>query len=64
MENNNLPDFLIVGAAKAGTTSLYKYLDLNDSICMSKIKEPKFFLFWLIKYILMDQEKMKFLRIL
>jgi len=45
MENNNLPDFLVVGAAKAGTTSLHKYLDLNDSICMSKIKEPKFFSF-------------------
>jgi len=29
MENNNLLDFLVVGAAKAGTTSLHKYLETN-----------------------------------
>lgn len=45
MSKNNLPNFLIVGTAKGGTTSLHKYLELNDSIYMSKIKEPKYFSF-------------------
>lgn len=38
-----LPNFLIVGAAKAGTTSLYYYLDQHPEIYMSPIKEPRFF---------------------
>ena len=37
-----LPNFLIVGAAKAGTTSLYYYLREHPEIYMSPIKEPKF----------------------
>jgi len=41
----NLPDFLIVGAAKAGTTSLYEYLLQNRALFLSKIKEPNYFLF-------------------
>ncbi len=36
------PNFLIVGAAKAGTTSLAKYLDEHPNIYMSKVKEPRF----------------------
>jgi hypothetical protein len=43
MEKVDLPDFLIVGAAKSGTTSLYKYLEKNKKIKMSSPKEPKFF---------------------
>ena len=39
------PDFLIVGAAKAGTTSLYKYLDQHPEIFMTTPKEPCFFAF-------------------
>lgn len=38
-----LPNFLIVGAAKAGTTSLYSYLDQHPQIYMSTEKEPRFF---------------------
>jgi len=38
-----LPNFLIVGAPKAGTTSLYHYLDQHPEIFMSAIKEPNFF---------------------
>lgn len=38
-----LPNFLIIGAAKAGTTSLYRYLDQHPQIYMSPIKEPNFF---------------------
>ena len=37
-----LPNFLIVGAAKSGTTSLYHYLKEHPQIYMSSIKEPKF----------------------
>tara|TARA_Y100000746_G_C15451485_1_gene427362 strand:- start:1071 stop:1928 length:858 start_codon:yes stop_codon:yes gene_type:complete len=36
-------DFFIVGAPKAGTTSLYEYLKQHSVICMSTIKEPDFF---------------------
>ena len=34
------PNFFIVGAPKAGTTSLYHYLDQHPDIYMSPIKEP------------------------
>jgi len=40
-----LPDFLIVGAGKSGTTSLYNYLKQHPQIFMPEIKEPKFFAF-------------------
>jgi hypothetical protein len=39
---SKLPNFLIAGAAKAGTTSLYYYLNEHPEIYMSPIKEPKF----------------------
>jgi len=38
-----LPNFFIVGAAKAGTTSLYNYLKQHPDIYMSPIKEPNYF---------------------
>ncbi|MCF6151587.1 MAG: sulfotransferase [Candidatus Kuenenia stuttgartiensis] len=41
----NLPDFLIVGAAKSGTTSLYHYLKQHPQIFMPENKEPWFFSF-------------------
>lgn len=37
-----LPNFLIVGAAKCGTTSVYHYLMQHPEIYMSPVKEPKF----------------------
>lgn len=37
------PNFLIIGAAKAGTTSLYHYLKQHPQIYMSPLKEPRFF---------------------
>lgn len=40
-----LPDFLIVGAAKSGTTSLYHYLKQHPQIFMPENKEPWFFAF-------------------
>lgn len=38
-----LPNFLIIGAAKGGTTSLYHYLAQHPQIYMSPLKEPRFF---------------------
>jgi hypothetical protein len=38
-----LPNFFVVGAPKAGTTSLYHYLDQHPQIFMSPIKEPNYF---------------------
>ena len=38
-----LPDFLIIGAAKSGTTTLHRYLCLHPQIYMSPVKEPCFF---------------------
>ena len=40
---DKLPDFLIIGAAKAGTTSLHHYLDQHPQVCMSWPKETNFF---------------------
>lgn len=40
-----LPDFLIVGAARSGTTSLYHYLKQHPQIFMPEDKEPWFFPF-------------------
>ena len=38
-----MPNFLIIGAAKSGTTSLYYYAKQHPEVYMSPIKEPKFF---------------------
>jgi hypothetical protein len=38
-----LPNFLIIGAAKAGTTSLHNVLSQHPDIFCSKDKEPRFF---------------------
>ena len=43
MADDGLPDFVIIGAPRAGTTSLYHILDRAPSICMSSIKEPRYF---------------------
>jgi len=40
-----LPNFLVLGAARCGTTSLHYYLAEHPDVCMSSIKEPNFFLF-------------------
>lgn len=37
-----LPNFLVAGAAKCGTTSLYHYLNKHPEIFMAPVKEPKF----------------------
>ena len=39
-----LPDFLVIGAPKAGTTALHAALAGHPGLYMSAVKEPKFFL--------------------
>lgn len=38
-----MPNFLIIGAAKSGTTSLYYYLKQHPQVYMSPLKETNFF---------------------
>lgn len=38
-----LPQFIIIGAAKSGTTTLYEYLCRHPQVFMSTPKEPDFF---------------------
>jgi len=35
-----MPNFFIIGAGKAGTSSLYHYLGQHPQIYMSPMKEP------------------------
>jgi hypothetical protein len=42
--NGALPNTIIIGAPKCGTTSLHNYLDAHPSISMSRLKETDFFL--------------------
>lgn len=37
------PNLFVVGAARAGTTSLWRYLDRHPEIWMAPVKEPNFF---------------------
>lgn len=43
MKNTAIPNFFVVGAAKAGTTSLYYYLKQHPNIYLSPIKETHYF---------------------
>ena len=45
IQQKTLPNFLIIGAAKAGTTALYYYLKQHPDVYMSSLKEPHFFSF-------------------
>lgn len=38
-----LPNFMVIGAPRSGTTSLYEYLRAHPDIYMSPVKEPDFF---------------------
>ena len=40
-----MPNFLILGAAKSGTTALYSYLRQHPDVYMPSVKEPRFFAF-------------------
>jgi hypothetical protein len=45
-KEHKLPDFLIVGAPRSGTTTLYNCLSQHRHIYMPPEKEPTFFLAW------------------
>jgi len=38
-----LPDFLIIGAQRAGTTSLHRYLEEHPLVCTASVKEVHYF---------------------
>jgi hypothetical protein len=40
-----LPNFILIGAAKAGTSSLFSYLGQHPDVFLSSTKEPNFFAF-------------------
>jgi hypothetical protein len=42
-ETMTAPNFLIIGAGKAGTTSLYEYLRQHPDVYMSPVKETNYF---------------------
>ena len=44
MTNGSLPDFLIIGAPKAGTTAVHAALTQHPEVFMSNPKEPKYWL--------------------
>jgi hypothetical protein len=42
-EMRSVPDFIILGAMKSGTTTLFEYLSMHPGIFMASPKEPQFF---------------------
>ncbi len=38
-----LPDFLLIGASKSGTSTLYRYLQRHPQLYLSEPKEPEYF---------------------
>jgi len=38
-----LPNTIVIGAPRSGTTSLYEYLNAHPQVFMSSVKEPEFF---------------------
>lgn len=42
-ERSNMPTFIILGASKSGTSSLYHYLAQHPDVFMSDVKEPNYF---------------------
>jgi len=43
VQSHNKPNFLVVGAAKSGTTSLFNYLTQHSEIFIPEVKECRFF---------------------
>ena len=43
MDATRLPDVLVIGTRKSGTTTLHRWLDEQPEITMSRVKEPNFF---------------------
>jgi len=45
MPSDVVPSFLIIGAAKCGTTTVYNYLKEHPQVAMCQAKEPRYFAF-------------------
>ncbi|MBP7269787.1 MAG: hypothetical protein KBB38_05730, partial [Bacteroidia bacterium] len=45
MSKGGYPDFLLVGAARAGTTAVDRYLRQHPEVFLPRVKEPCFFAF-------------------
>lgn len=45
MKTEILPNFLVIGAFKSGTNSLYHYLEAHPQVFMCPVNEPSFFAF-------------------
>lgn len=45
MPSDVIPNFLIIGAAKCGTTTLYNHLKDHPQVAMCQSKEPRYFAF-------------------
>jgi hypothetical protein len=43
-ERGALPNLVVIGQMKCGTSSLHRYLDLHPEVAMSQLKEPNYFL--------------------
>lgn len=43
MRHRTTPDFIVIGAMKAATTTLHEQLARQPCLCMSRLKEPNFF---------------------
>jgi len=43
-KGQNLPDFIVIGSMRAGTTALYNLCDQHPEIGVSKVKETDFFI--------------------
>lgn len=41
--SNQMPDFLVIGAARAGTTALYEALKDHPEVCLTATKETNYF---------------------
>ncbi len=41
--SSRLPDFIVIGAAKSGTTTLHEWLHRQPEVYCSVLKEPRFF---------------------
>jgi hypothetical protein len=41
--HRRLPDFILIGAMKSGTTSLFRWLEVQPECALAKEKEPNFF---------------------
>jgi hypothetical protein len=48
-KDSHIPDFLIIGAGKSGTTSLDNYLKQHPQIFIPSVKEPNFYGYELMK---------------